>query len=407
MTERFNIKDNFVERNDVSDFLRESRVNSELYDIVLRMVGDRNLSPRQLTGIFNNAYRICTIATSPLGILEDVQLLLGRLDDLGFGYCFVTKVVAWCLLRIHEGLIYISEEIVRFLYDTCRYSDAYSSCHYFVRNNAGELTCPINFSGQRLRPAASAPVQRPEERFMEHHAQLLESARDLIRQNEALRAQAAEAEEKLATETAVWRSQQKLLQQLVDRYREVINEKDLIIEELRRKQLHTTARHDPRRSQGTPQAGQPAADQRQQEEPGEKALGAQVVNLANLVRFAISLPKDEEAILLATLLRELCTRYRYFEPEAFDLIDSIQTERDKARQEMERKRERKAGASIYHIDHVDQLNPSAQSVENNNYERRSVSQQLGQLLPTGEEKDPGWFDRMRDSMLNLFTEEDE
>lgn len=401
MTQRFNIRDNFVERNDVSDFLRESRVNSELYDIVLIMVGDRNLSPRQLTGIFNNAYRICTIATSPLGILDDVHMLLNRLDDLHFDYCFATKVVAWCLLRIHEGLIYISEDIMRYLYDNCRYSDVYNSCHYFVRNNAGELTCPINFSGQRLRPAASAPEERPEERFMEQYAQLLESARDLIRQNMALRKQVAETEEKFEQKLYVSRSQQKLLQQLDDLYREFIHEKGLT-EEFHRYQLHTTARLDPHRNQGSTQA----AAQRQQEKPGGKALGAHVVNLANLVRFAISLPKDEEAILLATLLRELCTRFRYFETEAFDLIDSIQTERDKARQEMERKRERKSGSTIYHIDHLDQLNPSAQSVENNSYGRRSVSQQLDQLLPPVEEKGTGWIDRMRD-MLDLFTEEDE
>ena len=62
MSNEFNLKDEFIERNDISDFLRENRMNSELLNIVVKHRGETRLTDRDMTRIFNNAYRICTIA---------------------------------------------------------------------------------------------------------------------------------------------------------------------------------------------------------------------------------------------------------------------------------------------------------------------------------------------------------
>ena len=69
MSNEFNLKDEFIERNEISDFLRENRMNSELLNIVVKHRGETRLTDRDMTRIFNNAYRICTIATHRNGTM--------------------------------------------------------------------------------------------------------------------------------------------------------------------------------------------------------------------------------------------------------------------------------------------------------------------------------------------------
>ena len=102
----------------------------------------------------------------------------------------------------------------------------------------------------------------------------------------------------------------------------------------------------------------------------------------SLAKYAISLPKDSDAAFIATTMQDICVRNRFFDNEVFDTIESIKTEREKARIEMEKKQREAiemSKSTTFNIEHVDQLNPSALEV-NNTYERKSLGAQLSDLF---------------------------
>ena len=74
----------------------------------------------------------------------------------------------------------------------------------------------------------------------------------------------------------------------------------------------------------------------------------------------------------------------YVSANDFKLIESIQPERAKAKEMMEKKQQEKPSIT-YNIESVGQLNPAAMSVENN-YERPSVGQQIDDSLTAGNDE---------------------
>lgn len=364
-TSNFNIKDEYIERNDINDFLRDHKVVSEIYNIVLRQNEQKELSPRQLTGIFNNAYRICTIATDKRGSLDDVKNLLFRAIRANANVDSI-KVAAWCLLRLHEGLVYVCEDISSFLRDWVRHSDVYDACQYFIRNFAGTFDKPINFSGRAIVVKKNAEnTIDVEDNFMSKHSEFLDSIQQILRNNQELRLEKKQLELKYAKEAEDRAASETVLRSRLDVSENLVKEQRAQIDLLQK---------NPRTIVKRVEKPVPVVSRE-----------SKVFCPQSIANYAISLPTDEEANTIATFMRELCIRERYLEPEVFDTIDSIKTEREKARQEMERKQNQKSSV-VYNIDHVSQLNPSATQVENN-FERRSVRRQLNEMLSQGEVED--------------------
>ena len=393
MSNEFNLKDEFIERNEISDFLRENRMNSELLNIVVKHRGETRLTDRDMTRIFNNAYRICTIATHRNGTMTYFRQFIKRLQNTKMDIESVS-LVAWCLLRLHNGLIPVSDDIVSWLYDRCRQLHVYSYCMNFVRNYAGDFDKPINFSGRAIVFKTDSDMPDVEEEFMKNHSLFLESIQQILRNNQELRQAMAQMEEKHAKEMEEWRSRCLALKE--------INGKNTIVLEMKEKQIRAL-KHDLEK-----QASNPCTIIREVEKkvPVETPK-SKVFCPEGLVKYAISLPKDEDADFLATAMREICFRERFVDDDVFKLIESIQPEREKARENMKKKQEQKPSIT-YNINSVGQLNPAAEKVENN-YERPSVGSQFDDILTTKPEvgEEPTYPDLFKKttSFLKKLTED--
>lgn len=393
MSNEFNLKDEFIERNEISDFLRENRMNSELLNIVVKHRGETRLTDRDMTRIFNNAYRICTIATHRNGTMTYFRQFIKRLQNTKMDIESVS-LVAWCLLRLHNGLIPVSDDIVSWLYDRCRQLHVYSYCMNFVRNYAGDFDKPINFSGRAIVFKTDSDMPDVEEEFMKNHSLFLESIQQILRNNQELRQAMAQMEEKHAKEMEEWRSRCLALKE--------INGKNTIVLEMKEKQIRAL-KHDLEE-----QAFNPRTIIREVEKkvPVETPK-SKVFSPESLVKYAITLPKDEDANFLATVMRDICFRERFVDDDVFKLIESIQTERDEAREKMKKKQEQKPSIT-YNINSVGQLNPAAEKVENN-YERPSVGSQFDDILTTKPEvgEEPTYPDLFKKttSFLKKLTED--
>ena len=365
MSNEFNLNDEFVARNDISDFLRENRVNSELLNIVVKHRSETRLTDREMTRIFNNAYRICTIATHRNGTMNHYKTLIDRIQRTRNDVESVS-LLAWCLLRLHNGLIPVSEDIARDLLDRCRKLYVFDRCQNFVRNYAGDFDKPINFSGRAIIIKTDSDMPDVEEEFMKNHSLFLESIQQILRNNKELRLAMAQMEEKHAKEEAVWHSKVQLLQSLNDNY----------LNELQKNEEHIRALE---KRSFTPRT---IIREVERKVPVETPK-SKVFSPESLVKYAITLPKDEDANFLATVMRDLCFRERFVDDDVFKLIESIQPEREKAREKMKKKQEQKPSIT-YNINNVGQLNPAAEQVENN-YERTSVGSQFDDILTTKAE----------------------
>lgn len=360
MSNDFNLKNEFIARDDISDFLRENRVNAELLNIVVKHLGETRLSDMEMTRIFNNAYRICTIATHRDGTMAHYKSLIDRIERTRNDVESVS-LVAWCLLRLHNGLIYVSEDIVKHLYDCCRPLHVYSYCLNFVRNYAGDFDKPINFSGRAIVIMTDRDKPDVEEEFMKNHSLFLNSIQQILRNNKELRLAMAEIELKHEKEVEEWHTKVQLLQSRIQNYVVELEEKENYIRELEKRACN------PRTIIREVEKKVPV------ETPKSKAFSPE-----NLVKYAITLPKDEDANFLASVMRDICFRERFVDDDVFKLIESIQSERDEAKEKMKKKQEQKPSIT-YNINQVGQLNPAAERVENN-YERPSVGRQFVEML---------------------------
>lgn len=360
MSNDFNLKNEFIARDDISDFLRENRVNAELLNIVVKHLGETRLTDMEMTRIFNNAYRICTIATHRNGTMDHYKSLIDRIERTRNDVESVS-LVAWCLLRLHNGLIYVSEDIVRHLFDCCRQLYVYSYCLNFVRNYAGDFDKPINFSGRAIVFMTDRDKPDVEEEFMKNHSLFLDSIQQVLRNNKELRQAMDEMEQKHAKEMVEWRTKEQTLQSLIDNYVMKLEEAKSYIRELEKRACN------PRTIIREVEKKVPV------ETPKSK-----VFSLENLVKYAITLPKDEDANFLASVMRDICFRERFVDDDVFKLIESIQPERDEAKEKMKKKQEQKPSIT-YNINQLGQLNPAAERVENN-YERPSVGRQFVEML---------------------------
>lgn len=360
MSNDFNLKNEFIARDDISDFLRENRVNAELLNIVVKHLGETRLTDMEMTRIFNNAYRICTIATHRNGTMDHYKSLIDRIERTRNDVESVS-LVAWCLLRLHNGLIYVSEDIVRHLYDCCRQLHVYSYCLNFVRNYAGDFDKPINFSGRAIVIMTDRDKPDVEEEFMKNHSLFLNSIQQILRNNKELRLAMAEIELKHEKEVEEWHTKVQLLQSRIQNYVVELEEKENYIRELEKRACN------PRTIIREVEKKVPV------ETPKSKAFSPE-----NLVKYAITLPKDEDANFLASVMRDICFRERFVDDDVFKLIESIQSERDEAKEKMKKKQEQKPSIT-YNINQVGQLNPAAERVENN-YERPSVGRQFVEML---------------------------
>lgn len=360
MSNDFNLKNEFIARDDISDFLRENRVNAELLNIVVKHLGETRLTDMEMTRIFNNAYRICTIATHRNGTMDHYKSLIDRIERTRNDVESVS-LVAWCLLRLHNGLIYVSEDIVKHLYDCCRPLHVYSYCLNFVRNYAGDFDKPINFSGRAIVIMTDRDKPDVEEEFMKNHSLFLNSIQQILRNNKELRLAMAEIELKHEKEVEEWHTKVQLLQSRIQNYVVELEEKENYIRELEKRACN------PRTIIREVEKKVPV------ETPKSKAFSPE-----NLVKYAITLPKDEDANFLASVMRDICFRERFVDDDVFKLIESIQSERDEAKEKMKKKQEQKPSIT-YNINQVGQLNPAAERVENN-YERPSVGRQFVEML---------------------------
>lgn len=394
MSNEFNLKDEFIERNEISDFLRENRMNSELLNIVVKHRGETRLTDRDMTRIFNNAYRICTIATHRNGTMTYFRQFIKRLQNTKMDIESVS-LVAWCLLRLHNGLIPVSDDIVSWLYDRCRQLHVYSYCMNFVRNYAGDFDKPINFSGRAIVIKTDSDMPDVEEEFMKNHSLFLESIQQILRNNQELRQAMAQMEEKHAKELEEWRTKEQTLRIRIETYNKALREQQEYIRVLE---------HDLKE-----QAFNPRTIIREVEKkvPVETPK-SKVFSPESLVKYAITLPKDEDADFLATVMRDICFRERFVDDDVFKLIESIQTERDEAREKMKKKQEQKPSIT-YNINSVGQLNPVAEKVENN-YERLSVGSQFDDILTTkaevGEELPYSEIIKKTSSLIKKLTDLD-
>lgn len=393
MSNEFNLKDEFIERNDISDFLRENRMNSELLNIVVKHRSETRLTDREMTRIFNNAYRICTIATHRNGTIDHYKSLIDRIQRTRNDVESVS-LLAWCLLRLHNGLIPMSEDIVSDLLDRCRKLYVFGHCQNFVRNYAGDFDKPINFSGRAIVIKTDSDMPDVEEEFMKNHSLFLESIQQILRNNQELRQAMAQMKQKHANEMVEWRTKEQSLRIIIESYSNA----------LREDQEHIRAlKHDLEE-----QAFNPRTIIREVEKkvPVETPK-SKVFSPESLVKYAITLPKDEDANFLATVMRDICFRERFVDDDVFKLIESIQTERDEAREKMKKKQEQKPSIT-YNINSVGQLNPAAEKVENN-YERPSVGSQFDDILTTKPEvgEEPTYPDLFKKttSFLKKLTED--
>lgn len=360
MSNDFNLKNEFIARDDISDFLRENRVNAELLNIVVKHLGETRLTDMEMTRIFNNAYRICTIATHRNGTMDHYKSLIDRIERTRNDVESVS-LVAWCLLRLHNGLIPMSEDIARDLFDRCRQLHVYSYCLNFVRNYAGDFDKPINFSGRAIVFMTNQDQPNVEEEFMKNHSLFLNSIQQILRNYKELRLVMAEMELKHEKEVEEWHTKVQLLQSRIQNYVVELEEKENYIRELEKRACN------PRTIIREVEKKVPV------ETPKSKAFSPE-----NLVKYAITLPKDEDANFLASVMRDICFRERFVDDDVFKLIESIQSERDEAKEKMKKKQEQKPSIT-YNINQVGQLNPAAERVENN-YERPSVGRQFVEML---------------------------
>lgn len=102
-----------------------------------------------------------------------------------------------------------------------------------------------------------------------------------------------------------------------------------------------------------------------------------VFSAKNMSTYAKGLDDDSDAAVIATMMKDVCLRNQYYDTDCLAEIDSIKIDRKKARDEEEaRKRTRKQAPShTYNIEHVDQLNPTAQSVNNHHIEATPQTQE--------------------------------
>ena len=387
MSNEFYLKDEFIERNDISDFLRENRMNSELLNIVMKHRGEARLTDREMTRIFNNAYRICTIATHRNGTMNHYKSLVDRLQKTRTDVNSVF-IVAWCLLRLHNGLIPVSEDIARDLLDRCRKLYVFDRCQNFVRNYAGDFDKPINFSGRAIIIKTDNDMPDVEEEFMKNHSLFLNSIQQILRNNQELRLAMAQMKQRHAKELVEWHTKVQMLQSLNDNYIIKLKERENYISALEKR------------------ANSPRTIIREVEKqvPVE-TLKSKVFGPESLVKYAITLPKDEDANFLATVMRDICFRERFVDDDVFKQIESIQPEREKAKEKMKKKQEQKPSIT-YNINSVGQLNPAAEKVDNN-YERTSVGSQFDDILTTNPEEndDPLYSDLLKktSSFLKKLT----
>ena len=390
MSNEFYLKDEFIERNDISDFLRENRMNSELLNIVMKHRGEARLTDREMTRIFNNAYRICTIATHRNGTMNHYKSLVDRLQKTRTDVNSVF-IVAWCLLRLHNGLIPVSEDIARDLLDRCRKLYVFDRCQNFVRNYAGDFDKPINFSGRAIIIKTDNDMPDVEEEFMKNHSLFLNSIQQILRNNQELRLAMAQMKQRHAKELVEWHTKVQMLQSLNDNYIIKLKERENYISALEKRA------NSPRTIIREVEKQVPV------ETPKSKVFGPE-----SLVKYAITLPKDEDANFLATVMRDICFRERFVDDDVFKQIESIQPEREKAKEKMKKKQEQKPSIT-YNINSVGQLNPAAEKVENN-YERPSVGSQFDDILTTkmevGEERPYSEIIMKTSSLIKKLTDLD-
>ena len=331
--------------------------------------GEARLTDREMTRIFNNAYRICTIATHRNGTMNHYKSLVDRLQKTRTDVNSVF-IVAWCLLRLHNGLIPVSEDIARDLLDRCRKLYVFDRCQNFVRNYAGDFDKPINFSGRAIIIKTDNDMPDVEEEFMKNHSLFLNSIQQILRNNQELRQALAQMEEKHAKELEEWRTKEQTLRIRIETYTKALREHEEYIRVLE---------HDLQHRAFTPRT----IISEVEKEILVETPKSKVFSPESLVKYAITLPKDEDADFLATVMRDICFRARFVDDDVFNLIESIQTERDEAREKMKKKQEQKPSIT-YNINSVGQLNPAAEKVENN-YERPSVGSQFDDILTTKAE----------------------
>lgn len=360
MSNEFNLKNEFIARDDISDFLRENRVNSELLNIVVKHLGETRLTDMEMARIFNNAYRICTIATHRNGTMDHYKSLIYRMKKTRNDVESVS-LVAWCLLRLHNGLIPISEDIARDLFDRCRQLHVYSYCLNFVRNYAGDFDKPINFSGRAIVIMTDRDKPDVEEELMKNHSLFLDSIQQILRNYKELRKAMDEMKQKHDKEMEEGHTKVQFLQSRIQKYVVELEEKENYIRELEKRACNPRT----------------IIREVEREVPVETPK-SKIFSPENLVKYAITLPKDEDANFLASVMRDICFRERFVDDDVFKLIESIQPERDEAKEKMKKKQEQKPSIT-YNINQVGQLNPSAERVENN-YERPSVGRQFVEML---------------------------
>ena len=98
------VEDNFTERRDMNEFLRDGDVINTLFDQTLNILfeeGEKEVPDKMLVQIFNNAYKICWYLTSQHLSVKEVsqkmQLNRVRMITRNLSYC-----VAWSILTVYK-----------------------------------------------------------------------------------------------------------------------------------------------------------------------------------------------------------------------------------------------------------------------------------------------------------------
>lgn len=349
-----NYIDDYIERTDINEFLREHTVMAAVYDVVRRLCEQKNIDEANVITLLNYAYRICTIATSQEGTVTEVKELGSSYDHPEFDN--IAYSTALCLLKLHQGgVVYVSEEIASFLRDHGRKNGMNNYFQTIIRNYAQDFEGAINFSGKALaKPVETTDEPDPAEKFKQAQELFATAGNQLIEENGMLRNQLKEMEEKYETEHRLRLKSDTLHQRQSDRYLHKIRELETYIQRMgSRARLKMVV---------------------------EKSEESRVFSPRSFSDYALSLPSDEDARFIVNLLRDLCWRNRFMDSEVMTIIDSIMPQRQeaeekrKARQQEALRKEADQQATAgptnytYHIHQVGQLNPAASEVHNQ-YER--------------------------------------
>lgn len=144
---RFNQE--FTERKEINEFLRDGVVVSDLYDITLSKLFSAARNKEDALKVFNTAYRICFYATIKKMSYSEIsrKFIFERNDYIirDLSYC-----VAWVLLSLHIGIYDFDETILQDIRCSCtRRMVTTSSFSEIITAHKRDSIEPINFASSK------------------------------------------------------------------------------------------------------------------------------------------------------------------------------------------------------------------------------------------------------------------